>query len=52
MKIRSDPNIQGISIVKNEIKLTAYADDASYFMRDIESAEVLLKSSPKFQGWR
>ena len=48
VKIRSDPNIQGISIVKDEIKLTAYADDSSYFMRNIESAELLLGLIEKF----
>ena len=29
-------------IVKNEVKLTSYADDASYFMKDKKSAENLL----------
>ena len=40
--IRSDPNIHGIKVVKNEVKLTSYADDASYFMKDKKSAENLL----------
>ena len=40
--LRSDPNIRGIKIVKNEVKLTSYADDASYFLKDKSSAEKLL----------
>jgi hypothetical protein len=46
--LRSDPNIRGIKILKNEIKLTAYADDASYFLKDQASAENLLKIVEKF----
>ena len=41
--IRSDPNIHGIKIEKNEIKLTALADDATYFLRDKRSAEIVLQ---------
>ena len=40
--LRGDNNIRGVKIEKNEIKLTAYADDASYFLRDKYSAENLL----------
>ena len=40
--LRADENIKGVKIEKNEIKLTAYADDASYFLRDKKSAENLL----------
>ena len=40
--LRSDENIKGIKIENNEMKLTAYADDASYFMRDKISAKNLL----------
>ena len=46
--LRSDPNIRGIKIVRNEVKLTSYADDASYFMRDKISAENLLAIIGKF----
>ena len=46
--LRSDPNIKGIKIVKNEVKLTSYADDASYFMKDKISAETLLLAIEKF----
>ena len=46
--LRSDPNIRGIKIVRNEVKLTSYADDASYFKRDKISAENLLAIIGKF----
>ena len=36
--IRADENIKGFKIENNEIKLTAYADDASYFLKDKISA--------------
>ena len=42
ISLRSDENIKGIKIENNELKLTAYADDASYFMRDEISAGILL----------
>ena len=38
--LRSDENIKGFKIENNEIKLTAYADDASYFLKD----KILLKT--------
>ena len=34
VSIRSDDNIKGIKIEKHELKLTAYADDSSYFLKD------------------
>ena len=46
--IRSDKNIKGIKIENNELKLTAFADDASYFMKDKESAENLLTKIEAF----
>ena len=47
--IRSDPNIRGINISrKNEIKLAAFADDASYFLRDKRSAELVLNHIVSF----
>ena len=46
--VRSDDNIKGIKIEDNELKVTAYADDASYFMRDKVSAENLLKKIESF----
>ena len=46
--LRSDKNIKGIKIEKNELKLTAYADDASYFMKDKNSAENLMNKIELF----
>ena len=46
--LRSDPNIKGIKIVNNEVKLTSYADDASYFLKDKISAETLLLTIEQF----
>ena len=46
--LRSDENIKGIKIEKNELKLTAYADDASYFMKDKNSAENLMNKIELF----
>ena len=46
--LRSDENIQGFKIENCELKLTAYADDASYFVRNKKSAEVLLATIAKF----
>ena len=40
--LRTDDNIKGFKIENNEIKLTAFADDASYFLKDKTSAENLL----------
>ena len=40
--LRSDENIKGFKIENNEIKLTAFADDASYFLKDKDSAKNLL----------
>ena len=46
--IRSDDNIQGIKIENNELKMTAYADDASYFLKNKQSAENLLNQIQRF----
>ena len=35
-------------ILNNEIKVTAYADDCTYFMRDKQSTELLLNKIQKF----
>ena len=48
INIRNDPNIKGIKIVKNEVKLTSYADDASYFLKNINSVKNLLSTIRKF----
>ena len=46
--MRSDENIEGFKIENNELKLTSYADDATYFMKNKNSAEILLQTIEKF----
>ena len=46
--IRADENIKGVKVENNEIKLTAYADDACYFLRDKSSAEIFLQKIEQF----
>ena len=46
--LRSDENIRGFKIENSELKLTSYADDASYFLRDKKSAELLLSRIDNF----
>ena len=42
--IRADPNLHGVEISRdNEIKLVAFADDATYFLRDKRSVELVLQ---------
>ena len=42
-KIRQDPNIKGIKIYENEIKLSQFADDITLFNADLASLERALK---------
>ena len=46
--LRSDENIQGFKIENNELKLSSYADDATYFMKNKRSAEILLQTIEQF----
>ena len=46
--LRSDDNIQGFWIENNELKLTSYADDATYFIKNKQSAEILLQTIERF----
>ena len=46
--LRADGNIKGFKIENSEIKLTAFADDASYFLKDKKSAENLLVKIDQF----
>ena len=46
--LRSDENIKGIKIENNELKLTSYADDATYFMRNKQSTECLFNKIGQF----
>ena len=46
--IRADKNIGGIRIMKNEVKLTSFADDATYFMKDRKSVAHLISVIANF----
>ena len=48
LAIRSDKNIRGVKIEGQEIKISAFADDASYFVRDENSAFNLLSTIESF----
>ena len=47
-KIRQDPNIKGIKIYENEIKLSQFADDTTLFNADLASLERTLKITNDF----
>ena len=47
--IRQDPNIQGITISEdNEIKLSSFADDCTYFLKNENSAILLIDKINEF----
>ena len=46
--IRSDTNIRGVRVEGHEIKLTSFADDATYFIKDETSARKLLSKIDSF----
>ena len=46
--LRSDPNIKGIKVEENEVKLTSYADDTTYFIKNKQSMELLLATIETF----
>ena len=43
IQIRSNKNIHGLTFFGYEFKLSAFADDVSYFLKDINSVKELLK---------
>ena len=47
-KIRQGPNIKGIKIYGNEIKLSQFADDTTLFNSDLASLERALKIIDEF----
>lgn len=49
--IRTDPDIQGISILQNTHKLMQYADDLTLFLKDPESIEVTLNKLDEFEKY-
>ena len=48
ISIRSNGNIKGIKIFGNSYKLTAFADDTTFFIKNKESVECLLESFQTF----
>ena len=52
---KSDKNIQGIKIFEHEYLYTAYADDTTFFLKDIASVKntiILIEFFSKFSGLR
>ena len=49
VSIRSDRGIKGFRVQNIEIKLTAYADDTIFFVRDAQSLRRILKKMKKFE---
>ena len=47
-KIRQDPNVKGIKIYENEIKLSQFVDDTTLFNTDLASLERALKITNEF----
>ena len=43
IQIRNKRNIRGLRIFGYEFKLTSFADDASYFLQDVDSIKELLQ---------
>ncbi len=51
ISIRSNVNIEGIKIFQNTYKLTAYADDTTFFLKNKKSIENLGKSLETFSKY-
>ena len=49
IQIRSDSSIKGFRIKHIEIKLSAYADDTTFFVKDLQSLQRILKLMKEFQ---
>ena len=49
IQIRSDPSIKGFWIKHIEIKLSAYADDTTFFVKESQSLQRILKLMKEFQ---
>ena len=49
IQIRSDPSIKGFRIKHIEIKLSAYADDTTFFVKDSQSLQRILKLMKEFR---
>ena len=47
--MRDNKKIEGLKIFRHEIKLTAFADDVTYFIANLTSLEELLHLMKSFQ---
>ena len=47
-KLRQEPNIKGIKMLGNELKLSQYADDTNLFCADLASVEKALETVENF----
>ena len=51
IQIRENPDIKGIRIGTEEIKLSAYADDADFLTLDVKSLELIFQTCETFQSF-
>ena len=51
IQIRENPEIKGIHIGTEEIKLSAYADDAAFLTPDVKSLELIFQTCETFQSF-
>ena len=51
IQIRENPDIKGIRIGMEEIKLSAYADDADFLTPDVKSLELIFQTCETFQSF-
>ena len=49
IQIRSDSSVKGFRIKHIQIKLSAYADDTTFFVKDSQSVQRILKLMKEFQ---
>ena len=49
--VRSDSQIEGMMVFGKEVKITAFADDATYFLLNIASAYQLFRVFDEFQAY-
>ena len=47
--IRENVDIEGLNLFGTEVKLTACADDTTFFLRNLSSLKVLLQTFEKFE---
>ena len=48
ISIKNNQNIKGLEIFKHEFLYTAYADDSTFFLKNIKSVKELIKSFERF----